>query len=146
LARSNIASIFNRPDAGRGEVRPYPECRLARFLIRDSGMVDLPQRSKQHELPQKLSNDIKFREPFGKRRRLSTDRWPARLTSPHGQPGRRHSLRAPSVPSLARFTASAVLTLSLGIGGTTAIFTLIHAVMLRSLPVADADSLCRRPA
>src|SRR5438128_2213767 len=34
------------------------------------------------------------------------------------------------------FTASAVLTLSLGIGGTTAIFTLIHAVMLRSLPVA----------
>ena len=35
------------------------------------------------------------------------------------------------------FTAAAVLTLALGIGGTTAIFTLIHAVMLRSLPVAD---------
>ncbi len=31
------------------------------------------------------------------------------------------------------FTATAVLTLALGIGGTTAIFTLIHAVMLRSL-------------
>src|SRR3954453_7309323 len=41
------------------------------------------------------------------------------------------------------FTAAAVLTLSLGIGGTTAIFTLIHAVMLRSLPVADPDSLYR---
>src|SRR5438309_2355091 len=41
------------------------------------------------------------------------------------------------------FTASAVLTLSLGIGGTTAIFTLIHAVMLRSLPVADPASLWR---
>ena len=41
------------------------------------------------------------------------------------------------------FTASAVLTLSLGIGGTTAIFTLIHAVMLRSLPVADPESLYR---
>src|SRR3954463_14608158 len=41
------------------------------------------------------------------------------------------------------FTASAVLTLSLGIGGTTAIFTLIHAVMLRSLAVADPDSLYR---
>ena len=39
------------------------------------------------------------------------------------------------------FTAAAVLTLSLGIGGTTAIFTLIHAVMLRSLPVADPASL-----
>jgi hypothetical protein len=29
------------------------------------------------------------------------------------------------------FTAAAILTLALGIGGTTAIFTLIHAVMLR---------------
>src|SRR4030088_1573820 len=41
------------------------------------------------------------------------------------------------------FTASAVLTLSLGIGGTTAIFTLIHAVMLRSLPVGDPSRLYR---
>ena len=35
------------------------------------------------------------------------------------------------------FTSAAILTLALGIGGTTAIFTLIHAVMLRSLPVSD---------
>jgi len=41
------------------------------------------------------------------------------------------------------FTVAAVLTLSLGIGGTTAIFTLIHAVMLRSLPVADPSRLYR---
>jgi predicted permease len=41
------------------------------------------------------------------------------------------------------FTAAAVLTLALGIGGTTAIFTLIHAVMLRSLPVADPGMLYR---
>ncbi|HEX7362790.1 MAG TPA: ABC transporter permease [Bryobacteraceae bacterium] len=41
------------------------------------------------------------------------------------------------------FTASAVLTLAIGIGGTTAIFSLIHAVMLRSLPVADPASLYR---
>ncbi len=41
------------------------------------------------------------------------------------------------------FTDAAVLTLALGIGGTTAIFTLIHAVMLRSLPVADPDGLYR---
>src|SRR5713226_6638693 len=41
------------------------------------------------------------------------------------------------------FTAAAVLTLSLGIGGTTAIFTLIHAVMLRSLPVSDPARLYR---
>jgi predicted permease len=41
------------------------------------------------------------------------------------------------------FTAAAVLTLALGIGGTTAIFTLINAIMLRSLPVTDPARLYR---
>jgi len=41
------------------------------------------------------------------------------------------------------FTAAAVLTLALGIGGTTAIFTLIDAVMFRSLPFADPARLYR---
>jgi predicted permease len=41
------------------------------------------------------------------------------------------------------FTLTAILTLALGIGGTTAIFSLIHAVMLRSLPVSDPGSLYR---
>src|SRR5215469_1531318 len=41
------------------------------------------------------------------------------------------------------FTGAAILTLALGIGGTTAIFTLIHAIMLRSLPVSDPALLYR---
>jgi predicted permease len=41
------------------------------------------------------------------------------------------------------FTATAILTLALGIGGTTAIFSMIHAVMLKSLPVADPATLYR---
>src|SRR5689334_24303640 len=41
------------------------------------------------------------------------------------------------------FTVTAILTLALGIGGTTAIFTLIHAVMLKSLPVSDPSRLYR---
>jgi predicted permease len=41
------------------------------------------------------------------------------------------------------FTLTAALTLALGIGGTTAIFSLIHDVMLRSLPVSDPASLYR---
>jgi hypothetical protein len=41
------------------------------------------------------------------------------------------------------FTSAAILTLALGIGGTTAIFTMIHAVMLRSLPVSDPALLYR---
>jgi len=41
------------------------------------------------------------------------------------------------------FTAAAVFTLALGIGGTTAIFTLIDAVMLKSLPVPNPTALWR---
>jgi predicted permease len=41
------------------------------------------------------------------------------------------------------FTTTAVVTLALGIGATTAIFTLAHQVMLKSLPVAKPDELWR---
>jgi predicted permease len=41
------------------------------------------------------------------------------------------------------FTATAVLTVALGIGATTAIFTLVHAVLLKSLPVGRPEELYR---
>jgi predicted permease len=41
------------------------------------------------------------------------------------------------------FTITAVLTLAFGIGANTAIFTLVHAVMLKSLPVAEPSQLYR---
>ena len=39
------------------------------------------------------------------------------------------------------FTAAAILSLALGIGANTAIFTLVEAVMLRTLPVQDPNRL-----
>ena len=41
------------------------------------------------------------------------------------------------------FTLTVILTLALGIGANTAIFTLVHGILLRSLPVADPAQLYR---
>ena len=41
------------------------------------------------------------------------------------------------------FSLTAVLILALGIGANTAVFTLVHAVLLKSLPVANPEELFR---
>ncbi len=41
------------------------------------------------------------------------------------------------------FSLTAILMLALGIGANTAIFTLVHAVMLKQLPIADPHQLYR---
>ena len=41
------------------------------------------------------------------------------------------------------FTTTAVLTLALGIGANTGIFTLMHALLLKSLPIPEPDRLVR---
>ena len=53
----------------------------------------------------------------------------------------RHALR-----SLARsrgFTAASVLTMAIGIGGTTTLFSLVYGVLFRPLPWSEADRLVR---
>jgi putative ABC transport system permease protein len=53
----------------------------------------------------------------------------------------RHALR--QLTRSPAFTVTAVITLAVGIGATTAIFTLVHQVMFRSLPVARPEQLWR---
>jgi predicted permease len=51
----------------------------------------------------------------------------------------RHSFR--TLLESPGFTLTAILTLALGMGANTAVFSVMNAVLLRSLPVADADRL-----
>jgi predicted permease len=47
----------------------------------------------------------------------------------------RHFRRAPA------FAAAAVLTLAVGIGANTAVFTMLNAIMIKRLPIPEADEL-----
>src|SRR5215510_8984162 len=72
--------------------------------------------------------------------RLNGDRmiWPKRLGDEMFQ-DLRYGVRM--LLKQRRFTAVAIITLALGIGATTAIFSVVDAVLLRPLPFPEADRL-----
>jgi predicted permease len=85
--------------------------------------------------------DSAMRHTFG-----NTGRWHERLQELWQFPALEHLLR--DVRFSARllwkspgFTAVAIVTLALGIGANTAIFSLINGLLLRPLPVPDAEQL-----
>jgi predicted permease len=109
----------------------------------DEMQLHLDLRRKQQAEQGMSENDARYaaKRKFGNAAALkeeSTAAWGWRWLESLGQDalyGVRAMLRSPWI------TAVALLSLGLGIGATTAIFTLMDAVMLRSLPVQDPGRL-----
>ena len=103
--------------------------------------MDLRQKQQAEQGMSEADARYAARRKFGNTTSLkeeSTTAWGWRWLESLGQDalyGVRSMMRSPWV------TAVALLSLALGIGATTAIFTLMDAVMLRSLPVKDPGRL-----
>ncbi|HLJ50553.1 MAG TPA: ABC transporter permease [Bryobacteraceae bacterium] len=131
---------------------------LRRFLLR------LWSQSRQSALDRQLEQELRFHlemeaETNRKRGMNATDAWSAAQRSFGGTEQIKESYRdrrgLPMVETTLKdlryafrairkspgFTSIVVISLALGIGANTAVFTLIDAVMLRSLPVRSPEEL-----
>ncbi len=80
---------------------------------------------------------------FGSPRRVREDLWQQNTLSVIDSIGRDLTYAFRTLRRTPGFTLTAILILALGIGANTAIFSLMNAVLLRSLPVSDPSSLVR---
>jgi len=98
--------------------------------LREQGLSEEEARA---EARRNLGNRLVSEERF-----YETGRW---MWLDHLTQDARYALRR--LRKTPAFTLTAVFTLALGIGATTAIFTLVNAVMLKSLPVTKPEQLYR---
>jgi hypothetical protein len=106
-------------------------------LLHDDALAEFMRPLRQANAPPPLGPvGAPRREPIAGGRRMS-------ITEFFGSVGRdlRHALR--SLLRRRAFTLATVLTLALGIGATTAIFSVVYSVLLKPLPYPNADELVR---
>jgi predicted permease len=137
-------------------VTPHPP-RLAQLIV--SAWVSEPDREcLLGDLDEQFADAVRHGERFGAWRRYWSQAlrsaWQARSLNRRRVPARRWSpkmtgfwkdlqLAARRLRHQPGFSAMAVLTLALGLGANTAIFTLVHALMWQVLPVTNPEELYR---
>ena len=133
--------------------RPSWLCRLVPYLGRRRAEEDLQEELRLHlELERDRQREAGLPEPDAlraARRRLGSgtlirertrDIWGWRWLDELGRDVR-HALRG--LGRSPGFAAAVVLVLALGIGANTAMFGIVHGVLIRPLPYPDADAIVR---
>jgi MacB-like periplasmic core domain len=127
--------------------------RTYNFAMRQNGELRLREEIEQHLALQTEENIRAGMKPDEARRQAALKFGPAEAIreSYHQEAGlpllerllqdARYALRRLCRAPV--FTVTAILTLALGIGATTSIFTLVHAILLKSLPVSKPEHLVR---
>src|SRR6201993_3918363 len=115
-----------RSEALRGEMELHLAEKAAE--LQGDGMTAERARAEAHR---RFGN-------VGQRQEESREIWMTRFLSELGQ-DIRYGYR--TMTANKAFSALAVLSLALGIGANTAIFSLMESILLRSLPVANPESL-----
>ena len=120
--------MFGRRKQGDFSEELHAHLAIETDRLRDEGLSETEARRRAHL---NLGNLMGQEERYYEASRWA---WLDQL-----QQDTRYALR--QLKNSPAFTLTAVLTLALGIGATTAIFTLVHALLLKSLPVAKPEQL-----